>query len=364
MGGSGHGASCRLGARRRVDVAARSLLGASPPADRHPHMGRGAGRRVGVNLRDLFPQHPVPDNWYDGQRIAVDGHNVAFRYLTSIRARDGDVLRNADGRVTSHLYGFLGLVKQLRERGAEPIVVWDGPVHPRKQATVDDRIRKREEAVIRAQAALDAGDMTTYRRVVRATTYLDGEMIADCTRLLEPLGVAVTTADHDGERFAAALCQAGHADAVATEDFDALVAGAPAVLRKAGGQAPFMHHLGDLETHGLDERQLRQVAVLCGTDWHPGVRGFGAKTAVRALQDYPDLGVLFEEVEAGRQDHRFHQLVAASDMDGATFRDLEAFIADVPKPEAPARPKPCPEVATETAVALGIGPDRAMACFT
>ncbi|MCA1810779.1 MAG: hypothetical protein LC623_02070 [Halobacteriales archaeon] len=84
---------------------------------------------MGVNLRDLFPQHPVPEGWYAGKRIAVDGHNVAFRYLTSFRGRDGDLLRSRDGRAIGHLVGYVNLVRHLRERGAEPIVVWDGQVH-------------------------------------------------------------------------------------------------------------------------------------------------------------------------------------------------------------------------------------------
>lgn len=318
---------------------------------------------MGVNLRDLFPQHPVPDGWYRGQRIAIDGHNVAFRYLTSIRARDGDVLRNADGRVTSHLYGFLGLVKQLRERGAEPIVIWDGPVHPRKQATVDERIAKRKEAEARAQAALAAGDHATYRRVLRATTYLDSAMIEDCTRILEPLGVAVATADHDGERYAAALCAQGHADAVATEDFDALVAGAPSVLRKAGGQAPFMHRLDDLDPHGLDLDRLREIAILCGTDWHPGVKGFGAKTAMKALTVHGTIRTLVEEAARGTGDSRFHKLVAASDLTPELFDELDTFIRRLPAPDAPRKARPCPEMATATAEEIGIGPERVMACF-
>ena len=73
---------------------------------------------MGVNLRDLFPQHPVPGGWFDGKRIAVDGHNVAFRYLASFRGRDGDVLRSPDGRAIGHLIGYLNLVRHLRERGA------------------------------------------------------------------------------------------------------------------------------------------------------------------------------------------------------------------------------------------------------
>lgn len=322
-------------------------------------------RSVGVNLRDLFPQHAVPEDWYAGKTIAIDAHNVSFRYLTTIRGRDGDMLRNPDGRVTGHMLGFTALVKQLRSRGAEPVLVWDGPVHPRKRATVDERRRRREETLARAEAAQAAGDHATYARLMRGTVYITPQMIDDCTRLMESVGVAVVTADHDGERFAAAMCLAGHADAVATEDFDALVAGAPTVLRKAGGQEPFMLRLSDLDRHDLSQEQLRQVAVVCGTDWHPGVKGFGAKTAVRALRQYPDLGVLFDEVEAGRTAvTSFHQRIARSDMDAQTFRDLEAFIADLPAPTAPRRARPCPDMASATAEELGINEARVLGCFT
>jgi len=318
---------------------------------------------MGVNLRDLFPPHPVSDGWYAGKRIAVDGHNVSFRYLTSIRGRDGDMLRNRDGRVTGHLYGLVGLVRQLRARGAEPIVVWDGEVHPRKQATVAERIRKREAALSTAEAAKAAGDHAEYARLMRGTVYLTQSMIEDASRLLESVGVAVARADHDGERYAAALCLAGHADAVASEDFDALVAGAPAVLRKAGGQDTFLLRLQDMAGHGLDQARLRHVAIFCGTDWHPGIKGFGPKTAVRAVRDHPDLQVLFEEASRDGGASRLHHLVARSGMTWDEFADLDAFIAALPDPAAPRPPRPCPEMAAAVAEEMQIAPDRVLACF-
>ncbi len=322
----------------------------------------GLRHLMGVNLRDLFPMHAVEDRWFAGKTIAIDGHNFAWRYLTSIRGRDGDVLRK-DGRCISHLLGLTGVVRQFRERGAEPVVVWDGPVHPRKQATVDARRALREMAQEKAAAALEAGDDKEYHRLMRGTIWLSQDMIDDATRLLETLGVAVTTADHDGERYAAAMCQAGLADAVATEDYDALVAGAPEVLRKAGGQSPGLHHLEDLSAHGVSRNALREVAIVCGTDWHPGVKGFGAKTAVKAIQQHGSLRVLFEEVEAGREPTRPHRLVAASSMDLSLFDELDAFIASLPTPEPLAKARPCPELATETAAEMGLSRERVLACF-
>ena len=318
---------------------------------------------MGVNLRDLFPQHPVPGGWFDGKRIAVDGHNVAFRYLAAYRGRDGAILRSPGGRAIGHLLGYLNLVRHLRERGAEPIVVWDGAAHPRKRATVEERIVARVEAALNAEEALAAGDQEAHLKFLRATTYLDGAMIRDATRLLATLGVAVVQAPHDGERYAAALCRAGHADAVATEDFDALVAGAPVVLRKAGSPDAFLHRLSDLDSHAVTHTQLRHIAILCGTDFHPGVKGFGAKTAAKLLRANPDLRALIAEAERGAGDSRHHVLLRAAGLTVAQFDELDAFLADLPTPAPPVAPRDDIGAAKDLSEQMGLDFARVRACF-
>jgi len=186
-------------------------------------------------------------------------------------------------------------------------------------------------------------------------------MIRDCTRVLQALGVAVVQAPHDGERHAAALCQAGHADAVATEDFDALVAGAPAVIRKAGSAQPFLHRLSDVHDQGLTAQQLRWVAILCGTDWHPGVKGFGAKTAVKALREFPDLRTLIRDAATGTT--RLHRLVADSGLTVEAFDEMDDFIRDLPDVEAPLPTPPDPRQAVDLAHELGLDPKRLVSCF-
>ncbi len=370
----------------------------------------------------------MPPDWYAGKRIAVDGNNLAFRYLSAMRGPDGGPLRNKDGRAIGHLLGYVNLVRHLRERGAEPIVVWDGEVHEKKRATVDERNRQRRNAdfeattlsgelqkagvlgpaafgalhradlhaqlsLLEGLAASDldaADDLTRVKEAVaraarltdaqlgaartvqledevlqakRRVTRLEPGMVRDCTQVLQALGVAVHEAPHDGERYAAALCRHGQADAVATEDFDALVAGAPAVLRKAGSQQAFLHRLADLDAHGLGAQQLRWVAILCGTDWHPGVKGFGAKTAVKALKEFPDLRELVRQANAGSGSGRWHGLVAAAGLTLADFDEMDAFIADLPEP-ALARPAPPrPDVAMELAGRLGLDSRRVLACY-
>lgn len=383
---------------------------------------------MGVNLRDLFAPHPVPGGWFEGKRIAVDGHNVAYRYLTSMRARDGDVLRGPGGQPIGHLLGYVNLVRHLRERGAEPIIVWDGQVHDRKRRTVDERnVDRRRASDIRttleaeleranrlgpreygrtlraeleadvallesllptdasvqeeldgkrrelARAAFLPDDQYGALRTVRLedeavlarrrVTQVDERMIGDATRLLGALGVAVVRAPHDGERYAAALCQAGHADAVATEDFDALVAGAPSVLRKAGSLECFLHHLSDLDGHRLTREQLRHIAILSGTDFHPGVKGFGAKTAMRMLRETPDLRALIAQAERGEGETRYHRLVREAGLTLAEFDAVDAFLADLPAAERPAPARPDPAMAVGLASELGVQRERVLACF-
>jgi flap endonuclease-1 len=320
---------------------------------------------LGVNLRDLFrpERRSVPDAWYEGKRVAIDGYNVAYRYLAA--SLGADLHRNKAQRPIGHLLGYLHVVRFLRERGAQPIVVWDGPVHPLKRATVESRIARRLEASLNAEEALAAGDMAAYEKHLRGTIYIDGAMVRDCTRLLEALGVPVVVADHDAERYAAALCQAGHADAVATEDYDALVAGAPVVVRKAGSAQAFFHGLEDLDpTHELDTRKLRWVAILCGTDWNPGgVKGLGAKTAVRLLREYPDLPALVQEAAQGMASTRYHAMVRDSGLTPEFFQQLDEHISTLPKVDAPTRPKPDPALAAQVADEFHLDRKRTMACF-
>jgi 5'-3' exonuclease len=333
----------------------------------------------------------------------------------------------ATGRPIGHLLGFTQLVRHLRERGAEPIVVWDGEVHQRKRDTVDERNRLRRgnhlnastleaelnnatllglpafgathrrelaaqvellEALLPADPGAAADLAEGRRRLERAAaltdaqlgaarhvqleaellqarrrvTQVDGQTLADCSRLFAALGVAVAQAPHDGERYAAALCHAGHADAVATEDFDALVAGAPVVLRKAGSPDAFLHRLSDLDTHAITREQLRHIAILCGTDFHPGVKGFGAKTAAKLLRTYPDLRVLIAEAERGGGS-RHHELLRAAGLTVAEFDELDAFLADLPAPGPPVAPRDDIGAARDLSDQMGLDFARVRACF-
>ena len=62
---------------------------------------------MGIQLGPLLETRRIKIEELSGQRIAIDGFNVLYQFLTSIRQADGSLLTDQEGRVTSHLSGIL-----------------------------------------------------------------------------------------------------------------------------------------------------------------------------------------------------------------------------------------------------------------
>jgi flap endonuclease-1 len=97
-----------------------------------------------------------------------------------------------------------------------------------------------------------------------------------------------------------------------SQDFDSLLFGAPKLIRnltvsgrrKVPGQNRYVSidpELVNLQfvlsAVGLTREQLVDVGILVGTDFNPGVKGFGPKKAVKALKEFSDLETVIKEKE-------------------------------------------------------------------
>jgi flap endonuclease-1 len=92
------------------------------------------------------------------------------------------------------------------------------------------------------------------------------------------------------------MARAGDVDYVGTEDYDALLFGAPLTLRQltSKGDPELMDFEATLERHDLTWEQLVDAAILMGTDFNEGVSGIGPKTAVTAVREHGDIWGVFE----------------------------------------------------------------------
>ncbi|HPR66266.1 MAG TPA: flap endonuclease-1, partial [Methanothrix sp.] len=228
------------------------------------------------------------------------------QFLSIIRQQDGTPLKDGSGRTTSHLSGILYRMTNLMEAGAKVVFVFDGEPPRFKRETLNQRAETRSKAEEMWERAKEEGlDGFKY---AQAASRLGDEMVADSKRLLEAMGIPVVQAPSEGEAQAAFMAISGDVDLVGSQDYDALLFGAPKVVRnmaitgkrKLPGKNVYVDvqpEVISLEREllrlGIERRKLVEIAIMCGTDYNEGLKRVGPKTALKLIKEHGDLeGVL------------------------------------------------------------------------
>ncbi|MCZ7358054.1 MAG: flap endonuclease-1 [Candidatus Methanoperedens sp.] len=264
---------------------------------------------MGVDLGDLFEKKEVELSDLKGRVIAIDAYNTLYQFLSIIRQRDGMPLIDSHGEITSHLSGFLYRTTNLIEEGIKPVFVFDGAPPQFKNTTIEARKKVRIEAAKRWEEARDTGDENALK-YAQASSHIKGNMVDDAKRLLGLMGLPVVQAPSEGEAQAAFIVQNKEAYAVGSQDYDALLFGAPFVVRnlavtgkrKLPGKSVYLDvkpEIIDLENglHKLEisRKQLVDIAILVGTDYNEGIKGIGPKKALKSIKRHGRIeGVLAE----------------------------------------------------------------------
>ncbi|MDH7509577.1 MAG: flap endonuclease-1 [Methanolinea sp.] len=254
---------------------------------------------MGVALRDILADYKDPVTWQDLSGIAaVDAHNALYQFLSIIRQPDGTPLMDQRGRVTSHLSGILFRTANMLEKGVRTVWIYDGAPPSFKQDTVAERRAVREKAGEKWKEALLRGDMEEAYKQARSSSRIDEEIIATSRQLITLLGLPWIQAPSEGEAQAAYMVTRGDARYVVSQDYDTLLFGAPILVRnltvsgkrKVRGRTlailPERIILSSVLTGlKISREDLIRVGLLVGTDFNPGIRGVGAKTALRMVRN-------------------------------------------------------------------------------
>ncbi len=260
---------------------------------------------MGVDLRDLISRRKVKLQDLSGRSIAIDGFNTLYQFLSIIRGIDGRPLVDTSGKVTSHLSGLLYRVSNLVEFGIAPVFVFDGEPPKLKRLELQRREEVRREARVRYSNALREGKTEEARVYAQATSRVTDYMLVDSERLLSLMGIPWVQAPSEGEAQAAHMATRGDVWAAGSQDYDAILFGAPVMVRNIAitGRrklprknvyievepevVELKYVLGEL---GLDRRQLVILGILVGTDYNPdGVRGVGPKKALGLVRECSSL---------------------------------------------------------------------------
>jgi flap endonuclease-1 len=249
---------------------------------------------VGLPLRDITHPTEIPWSALVGRTLAVDGNNMLYQFLATIRAPDGQPFTDKAGRVTAHLIGLLYRTTSWLEQQIRPVWVFDGRPPDLKAGTLRTRFLAKERAQEAWSEALAAGDLETARRKAAQTSRLTRPMIEEAMRVLHALGLPTVQAPSEGEAQGARMAAAGTVWASASEDYDSLLFGTPRLVRGLGSRQPrtgaqaaqLLEHDRLLAELGITQEELILIGLIIGTDFNEGARGYGPKKALKLVQKH------------------------------------------------------------------------------
>ena len=119
---------------------------------------------MGVQLGDIVDARKLSIDELQGRAVAFDGNNILYQFLSIIRGRDGQPLKDRQGRITSHLSGLLYRNSNLMEEGVKIVYVFDGVPHQFKRTVLKRRSETRRAAKKEYEKAVETGDGEKARR--------------------------------------------------------------------------------------------------------------------------------------------------------------------------------------------------------
>ncbi|HIP65548.1 MAG TPA: flap endonuclease-1 [Pyrodictium sp.] len=262
---------------------------------------------MGVNIREIIPKDAIREIVLEelrGKIVTIDAYNALYQFLTAIRQPDGTPLMDSKGRITSHLSGLFYRTINLMEHGIKIVYVFDGKPPEMKYIEIERRKKVKSEAVKKYEEAIKAGKLEEARRYAQMASKLTDEMVEDAKKLLDAMGVPYVQAPAEGEAQAAHMARKGDAWSAASQDYDALLFGAPRLVRNLAISGrrklprknvyielkPELIELEKvLKALNITREQLILIGIIIGTDYNPdGVKGIGPKTALKMVKAYKD----------------------------------------------------------------------------
>lgn len=269
---------------------------------------------MGVNIAELLVRKEINLKELKGKVVAVDASMFLYQFITTIRQRDGSPLKDSKGNITSHLTGLFSRTINLLSAGLKLVYVFDGKPPELKTAEKERRTALKVEAQKKYEEAKEQEDIDSMKKYAGRTARLTREMVEEAKELLSAMGVPVVQAPTEAEAQASYIVKKGDSYAVATQDADTLMFGAPLIIRNlsivgkrkkvnALSYATVKPELVDLSENlnqlGIDSDQIIALCMLVGTDYNiGGIKGIGPKNALKLVKKYgKDIDKLFEEVK-------------------------------------------------------------------
>lgn len=261
---------------------------------------------MGSKIGEILEPKEISLDALSGKIVAVDASITLYQFLSTIRQPDGTPLKDSSGRTTSHLSGLIYRTATLMEKGIKFVFVFDGKPTELKAKELKNRSERRAQAMRKWEEAKVLFPEEAFK-YAQASSKVDKAIVEDAKTLLAYLGIPCLQAPSEGEAQAAYMAQKGDAEFVSSQDYDSLLFGAPAMIRNLTATRKKTKleviELKKLEEkHGITREQLVDIAILVGSDFNPGIKGIGVKTALKLIKKHHDIEKLMAQPEIGKKE--------------------------------------------------------------
>ncbi len=259
---------------------------------------------MGVDISNIMLKHQTSIKENSGTKVAVDAYNIIYQFLSSIRGENGEPLKDSNGNITSHLSGIFYRTATLLENNIKPVYSFDGKPFYLKFETLKERKVIKEKNIEELNIAIKNNDVNRIKSLSSRINYITDDIVNEAKKLLDYMGIPWVQAPSEGEAQASYMSKTGIVDSTVSQDYDCLLFGAKRVLRnftmygrrRISGTGKFINIVPEiielnenLDYNGISQDQLIDIGILVGTDFNPGIRGIGAKTALSLIKKYNNI---------------------------------------------------------------------------
>jgi flap endonuclease-1 len=256
---------------------------------------------MGVKLQDIITRVSIDYHKLLGTVIAIDAPNIIMGLFNfALKNHEGLILDRTQ-RPISHLYGLLYRVNFLYSKKIIPLFCFDGKPSVLKRLITKDQLKDFLFTQKWYTQAMCQGRKEDARVIALSKEYMWQNIIKESKQLLGALGVPYIESPASAESQCAYLVKKGIVTYSNSQDFDSLLFGAPRVVqnvskslrRKVQGRWQYtkitpssINLIKDLQRLEINQFQLVDLALMIRTDYFPGIKGIGPKTALHLIKKY------------------------------------------------------------------------------
>ena len=264
---------------------------------------------MGLNISQIIPKKEISLDDLKNKKLAVDASQTLYQFLSSIRQPDGTPLMDSNENITSHLMGISTRIPNLMEKGLKLAFVFDGKPPLLKVHEQEQREHRKQLAEGKLEKAKEEGDEDSMLRYSKQSIRLNFKMMEESKELLKAFGLPIIQAPSEAEAQCSFMNEKDDVYAVVSTDYDSLLYNSPRLIKNLTASQkrkvrnmyvktnPELIELKEvLDSLQINQDQLIALAIMIGTDYDPGIKGIGPKTALKLVKQNKDFDKLFNEL--------------------------------------------------------------------